>query len=624
MHIQDFVAEGGRRLIIMEKQKAGFITSLAPGAFNSTSPSPLIPTEDELRALANLRTASEKTPAAMQAASSAMQAVMDFKTMRVVDSTQLRVRSAVRPPNFLGFGAEPVNAVPPAAPPVADGEGSSERLLGLREVVDASAEPARSLIASIATEVRAMPETALLAVPKPSLRALLRNDVAHPAEILPTVLSLEILGGEEEGKEGGTADAAMGELRKQYERHKEMLTSPAITTSGAREAFALQKAIAEAAVKAAAAAAAKGGGGEGDAADAGGASSVPPAALAARPKLTALYILHGPNRKHRQAHLRELLGMLNVQQHDALPMAQLADELRLSEWLCHALAEMPYDKEPDVLGLICQANRMLSLDAEPTLAAAGLLLGDEAETQPKPIPVLEAAARALNGAQVESLQRACHLCAVVGLAHVLKQQLKRAFGISDLRLQAYDPLAELKVTERQVARLANVPPLDTSAMWQLSSAADAGAPAVKKPRKSDGASRLAAPVAAPVAAEGVELAVAQYVWLRALLADDEAGFDFNLLLASPKDKDADAESKPARGAGRKSTAAAKQSAAVKRGTGTPGSSGGRASGGRGSGGRGSGARGRGGRGKKPGRKRKAASSDDEDDEDDDDDDDDLD
>jgi len=443
--------------------------------------------------------------------------------------------------------------------------------------------------------------------------ALLTNGIAHPAEILPKVLALEVDEGDKEGKEGGTADAAMGELRKQYERHKEMLTSPAITTSGAREAFALQKAIAEAAVKAAAAA--KGGGGEGDAGDAGDASSVPPAALAARPKLTALYILHGPNRKHRQAHLRELLGMLNVQQHETLPMAQLADELRLSEWLCHALAEMPYDKEPDVLGLICQANRMLSLDAEPTLAAAGALLGDEAEKQPKPIPVLEAAAKALNGAQVESLQRACHLCAVVGLAHVLKQQLKRAFGISDLRLQAYDPLAELKVTERQVARLADVPPLDTSAMWSraLSSAADAGAPAVKKPRKSDGASRLAA----PVAAEGVELAVAQYVWLRALLADDEAGFDFNLLLASPKDQDADAESKPARGAGRKSTAAAKQPAAAKRGT--PGSSGGRASGGRGSGGRG-----RGGRGKKPGRKRKAALSDDEDDEDDDEDDDDLD
>eukprot|EP00900_Chrysochromulina_parva_P013343 jgi/Chrpa1/22009/Chrysochromulina_OHIO_Genome00012559-RA len=390
--------------------------------------------------------------------------------------------------------------------------------------------------------------------------ALLTNGIAHPAEILPKVLALEVDEGDKEGKEGGTADAAMGELRKQYERHKEMLTSPAITTSGAREAFALQKAIAEAAVKAAAAA--KGGGGEGDAGDAGDASSVPPAALAARPKLTALYILHGPNRKHRQAHLRELLGMLNVQQHETLPMAQLADELRLSEWLCHALAEMPYDKEPDVLGLICQANRMLSLDAEPTLAAAGALLGDEAEKQPKPIPVLEAAAKALNGAQVESLQRACHLCAVVGLAHVLKQQLKRAFGISDLRLQAYDPLAELKATERQVARLADVPPLDTSAMWSraLSSAADAGAPAVKKPRKSDGASRLAA----PVAAEGVELAVAQYVWLRALLADDEAGFDFNLLLASPKDQDADAESKPARGAGRKSTAAAKQPAAAKR------------------------------------------------------------
>ena len=57
----------------MEEQKAGFSTaSPAPGAFNSTSPSPLIPTEAELRALADLRAASEKNPAAMQAASSAL------------------------------------------------------------------------------------------------------------------------------------------------------------------------------------------------------------------------------------------------------------------------------------------------------------------------------------------------------------------------------------------------------------------------------------------------------------------------------------------------------------------------------------------------------------------------
>ena len=131
------------------------------------------------------------------------------------------------------------------------------------------------------------------------------------------------------------------------------------------------------------------------------------------------------------------------------------------------------------------------------------------------------------------------------------------------------------------------------------------------------AQRIASRSFSAIVVDGAAWASVPIALVRALLADDEAGFDFNLL-ASPKDKDAEAESKPARGAGRKSTAAAKQSAAVKRGTGTPGSSGGRASGGRGSGGRG-----RGGRGKKPGRKRKAALSDDEDDEDDDEDDDDL-
>ena len=60
-----------------------------------------------------------KTPAAMQAASSAPDAatkeVMD-RMLRAVDLTQLRVHSDVRPPNFLGAGAEPVARTPASAP----------------------------------------------------------------------------------------------------------------------------------------------------------------------------------------------------------------------------------------------------------------------------------------------------------------------------------------------------------------------------------------------------------------------------------------------------------------------------------------------------------------------------
>ena len=91
----------------------------ASEAFNPASLSLLIPIEDELRTLAEPRAASEKTPAAMQAASSAPDAatkeVMD-RMLRAVDLTQLRVHSDVRPPNFLGAGAEPVARTPASAP----------------------------------------------------------------------------------------------------------------------------------------------------------------------------------------------------------------------------------------------------------------------------------------------------------------------------------------------------------------------------------------------------------------------------------------------------------------------------------------------------------------------------
>ena len=419
--------------------------------------------------------------------------------------------------------------------------------------------------------------------------ALLSNGIAHPMKILPKIIALEVDAAKE-----GTADAALGELRQQYERHKEMMTAPAIALSGAREAYQLQLAMRAAAVS---------GGG-------------PPAAARAA-KLTAMYTLHGAQRKPRQAYLRSLLGVLGPEQHEVLPTSQLAPHLKECEWLCHALAEMPYDKEADVLALIHQANRVLSLAADPTISAAAALLGDASyEESPKPLRELEAAARAHGADEAESCRRACHLCAVVGLSFVLKQHLKRAYGLSDVRLQAYDPLEQLKV-ERQVARLADVPPLDTSAAWFVPAAAMASG--TKKARKGgaaaaadadadadvDAAGAAKAPAAAT--AEGAELAVAQYSWLRALLADDEAGFDFNLIANTPKPLE-EGGGKPA----------AKRRAASKSAKPPPAKSpSGRGSGGRGSGGRGSG--GRGGKAAAKKKKKKPDSSDDDDDDDDDDD-----
>ena len=77
-----------------------------------------------------------------------------------------------------------------------------------------------------------------------------------------------------------------------------------------------------------------------------------------------MYSLHSSNRKARAAYLRSLLGVLDPQQHEARGAKGMLHELRLCEWMCHALANMSYDKEADVLTLVHHTNRMLSLCAE--------------------------------------------------------------------------------------------------------------------------------------------------------------------------------------------------------------------------------------------------------------------
>ena len=88
-------------------------------------------------------------------------------------------------------------------------------------------------------------------------------------------------------------------------------------------------------------------------------------------------IVLASQRKHRQSYLRALLGQLAPEQHEGLAEASMwNDELRRCEWLCHSLANMPYEKENDVLEMIFQSNRMLSLHADRRLQEAAGLLND--------------------------------------------------------------------------------------------------------------------------------------------------------------------------------------------------------------------------------------------------------
>jgi len=301
------------------------------------------------------------------------------------------------------------------------------------------------------------------------------------------------------------------------------------------------------------------------------------------PRFTFMYTLHASSRKPRTSYLRALLSMLAVEQHESLEDESLTEELRLCEWLGHVLAEMPYDKEADVLGVVHNANRMLSLSAEPTLAAAAKLLGDDDfQDTPKPPAEITAAVSAADGTgdQARLIKRACHMCAVVAITLKLKQHLKRVYALSDLRCQGFDPIDAAKAPERPIMRMAES--LDKQSFSPLTSQGDADA---------------------------VTTCATQYLWLRSLMADDEAEFDFNLLTATPKPpappgSASKSRKRPSSGGGGASSG---------RGRGRPPSNG-NGSGGRTSGGRGSG--GRGGKGAKPKAKKRKKSDDSSEEEDD--------
>ena len=100
---------------------------------------------------------------------------------------------------------------------------------------------------------------------------------------------------------------------------------------------------------------------------------------------------------------------------------------------------MPYEKEGDVLAVIHQANRVLSLHADPKLTDAAKLIGDEKRDEdPRSVPALERAAVeafAAESSRREELGRACHRAALVGLTLRLKQHIKRAYGGDNWRRQ---------------------------------------------------------------------------------------------------------------------------------------------------------------------------------------------
>ena len=342
--------------------------------------------------------------------------------------------------------------------------------------------------------------------------AMLREGLAHPMACLPKVIALEI-------DVTGCAELAKAELRKHFERHKETLSNPGVAVNGALAAYELQQSLAP------------------DARCLPAAAGSGPSRL---PRPMFLFSLLGSNRKARHLLLKALLGKLE-------PGEELMKAARdkwgtiveRAEWLAHTLCEMPYEKEEDVLAVVYQINRQISLSAETTLKEAADAVGD-VHSDPKPPAEVAAAAQGLSD---EGLQH-CHAAAMLSLTLMVKQHLKRQYQLTDAKCQLFDPNDTSRANERQVTRLGDGMLMDTAPLWALPPGAQGGEGGKSKGKgkvaaaAQDGESPTAAPPTAKVVMEQPAIA---YLWLRALYGADEEDFDFNLLVAGPNKKEPSAK-----------------------------------------------------------------------------------
>ena len=407
--------------------------------------------------------------------------------------------------------------------------------------------------------------------------ALLVSGLAHPAKILPKLLALEVDSGP-----GGTSLAAMTHLRQAFERHKEMLSSSSIALEGAAEAYALSIALRRQQIELR----------QDDPTD----DSRMDAAQLTR--VSFVYTLHSTSRKLRQAYLRALLEMLAPERYDDLKPSHWKAALHQCEWVAHCLGAMPYDREGDVLLIIYHANRLLSLHAESKFKDASRLLGyglSETGTIPSRSALEQVVALALfkasrgssgvsnadvggkdgddifRGAEYDDegcsvagwaadLICACHRAALIGLTLALKSQLKRAYCLSDLRCQGFEPYDGGKPSERTIVKAANPGPMQTAAMWQSpletqqvpasnssfpeptsgsssmstdeSAKGSTAADIAKTRAKATGQANfdVARQVTKLQVSDDARLAAAQYLWLRSLMTDDDMTFDYNILV----------------------------------------------------------------------------------------------
>jgi len=391
---------------------------------------------------------------------------------------------------------------------------------------DASAAASGALQGHQAAILSAMGDARHAAVRREALqltRGMLEQGLIHPMACIPQLMALEV------DTSRQCASLAKEALRALFERHAHMVSSPGVQLQAFAAAHTLQ---AELAALAAA-------GGAGTPCDSPGAAKspggAPDEAEARLPRLMFELLL--PQRRERLGYLKAVVSSLYYEQlgtaENAGRGAQLCER---AAWVAQALSALPYEKEEDLLHLVFQINRQLSLHAESTLSAFDAALGGgggnlEPAAAAAELGARAAAAAAAGGEQLAALELQAQAGSLACLLLLLKRHLKGLYQLSSARCQAYEPAdTSSAATSRLAVRPLSRPPLEVGALRRLPPRYRAGAATSSKGGK---AGRRASAVSGPSPElEGAELTVARYLWLRELLQADDEELDFNLLAAS--------------------------------------------------------------------------------------------
>ena len=378
------------------------------------------------------------------------------------------------------------------------------------------------------------------------MQDMLRRGLVHPMACIPHIMALEVDSGSQ-----GCASFARSVLRSAYERHPRMVGSAGILVKGMQLAYNLHCSLQRA---------------------------VPNHSNSA-PLSTPGYIfeLQSTSRRDRIAFIRSMLGLLKPKElassefeppatppsfnrFESSPISSGSttrsplftdggvhcDEgldtdasvqtdcgSGFTQWIVHAMAQLPYDREEEPLLAIHLIGRSISLHSDYILTAFAreLKLGEAEPT----VQNLVALAESCKSSSLESVgSAATMLCALL----FLKVHLKQSYGLNDAKCRAFDYSAlGANSTGRLATRIENVGQLDLKALRQFPPQAankKSASSALLKKQTSQDKARPESTDDSQAELSFPQLMAAQYLWLKLLAENDDAEADYSPSGARPK------------------------------------------------------------------------------------------